>query len=89
MKNNKINGKSTIEILPRVDRFFLGSRYGKRGPLQNQTELQFKRLQAALTYYNQFQQLVSDGNKNNYNNYNQIYDEDDGNHRRAMNENFT
>ncbi|XP_029039157.1 uncharacterized protein LOC114874224 [Osmia bicornis bicornis] len=42
-----------VEVVPRMDRFFLGSRYGKRSPLDYRTVSSVNRFSAVLNFMDQ------------------------------------
>ena len=56
IKNSK-NVPKVVEILPRVDRFFVGSRYGKRADIQSYNMACLKCFVAALNYLDRFQHV--------------------------------
>ncbi|XP_033226160.1 uncharacterized protein LOC117178794 [Belonocnema kinseyi] len=57
-----------LEISPRVDRFFMGSRYGKRAHMQSYNVASLKRFEAALNYLDRIQhvQLIKREGEINY-----------------------
>ena len=56
MKNSKTVPK-VLEILPRVDRFFTGPRFGKRAHTESQNEASLKSFEAALNYLDRMQHI--------------------------------
>lgn len=57
-----------LEISPRVDRFFMGSRYGKRAHTQSYNVASLKGFEAALNYLDRVQhvQLIKREDEINY-----------------------
>lgn len=49
-----------VEIVPRMDRFFWGSRYGKRVPLQYQSASSLNRFTAVLDYMDRENEMEND-----------------------------